>query len=145
MGNGFWAPFPFRSSQKKFQNSLIYIGPVIYILLCTSCTLDCIVLKTSMRIQGQNLSSTQIARVTIVFHFKRLNTANSSSNCIYSIPSMFEGVFCGALLSNMDAFNLVKTTATLCERCLITRHSKQSQELLQHVQNPEGSPCRTRT
>ena len=51
---------------KKIQNSLIYIGPVIYILLCTLCTLDCIVLKTSMRIQGQNLSSTQIARVNIV-------------------------------------------------------------------------------
>ena len=43
---------------------------------------------------------------------KTLNTVNTSSNWIYSIPSMFVGVLCGALLSNMDAFNLVRTTAT---------------------------------
>ena len=35
------------------------------------------------------------------------------------MQSICVGVFCGALFSNIDAFNLA-TTATLCVRCLLT-------------------------
>ena len=55
---------------------------------------------------------------------------NVNLNCLgvfqkssHSIPSMFARVHSGALFNSIDAFNLARTTATLCERCLITTES----------------------
>ena len=38
----------------------------------------------------------------------------------HSMPSMIAGVCWGALFNNIDAFNLARTTATRCDRCLMT-------------------------
>ena len=38
----------------------------------------------------------------------------------HSIPSMLAGVFWGALFNIIDAFNRASTTATRCDKCLMT-------------------------
>ena len=52
-----------------------------------------------------------------------LNSLGVFQKSSHSIPSMFARVHSGALFNSIDAFNLARTTATLCERCLITTES----------------------